>query len=146
MLIDAIHRALQLREEMPHLIQPSQADYDRVCLLTEVETLRTENTALRERVKELTQRDPCWYDASPADAFMLLAKAQEENKALKADYNAVEKRESDAWSKYHHSEERVKRMEAALSGICSRQFRLEVLGCKDPLTEAIAQAALKEGE
>jgi hypothetical protein len=51
MLIDVIKRAQQLRGEIPHLVQPSQADYDRVCMLTEVETLRAEVSALRTRAE-----------------------------------------------------------------------------------------------
>jgi hypothetical protein len=57
---------------------------DYATLTAELTAAKEENTALRERVKELTQCDPSWYDASPADAFMLLKKAQERVKVLEA--------------------------------------------------------------
>jgi hypothetical protein len=105
-----------------------------IALLSEVDRLtaeltaaKEENTALRERVKELTQCDPFWYDASPADAFMLLKKAQERTLD-------VEKALHDMlalWERVHGG---------AVLG------KPTVNAAKRVLNGSIAQAALKEGE
>ena len=44
---NVLERARHLRDEMPRLIQPSQADLDRVRMLTEIETLQVEKKQAR---------------------------------------------------------------------------------------------------
>lgn len=111
--------------------------------------LAEEIGTLRQRISDLTQCDPGWYDASPADAFMLLKKAHEEIKRLRdgCTLAGVQKLIADIEtfaSKNTALQERVKKLELALQHIAQ--------DCSDPQCTCshtdtfVAQAALKEGE
>jgi hypothetical protein len=102
-------------------------------LTAELTAAKEENAALRERVKELTQCDPSWYDASPADAFMLLKKAQERVKRMEAALR-------DITNPLGYLQRKAEKEGNVLSGMAPSIAR-------DPgFLKGIAQAALTEGE
>jgi chromosome segregation ATPase len=94
---------------------------------------RKETERLGGRIAELTQCDPSWYDASPADAFMLLKKAQERVKRMEAALR-------DLTNPLGYLQRKAEKEGNVLSGMAPSIAR-------DPgFLKGIAQAALKEGE
>lgn len=67
-----------MSERKCHFFDPCE---DLIYAREKAESYQKEIDALKARISELTQSDPSWYYATPADAFRMLAEA---NKRLKA--------------------------------------------------------------
>jgi hypothetical protein len=87
MRLDRVEEQLDLAKDTEEGLRAGILDLSRLCGCEDeprFKWIRLHISSLKTRISELTQCDPSWYDASPADAFMLLKKAQERVKVLEA--------------------------------------------------------------